>query len=196
MSKVSVNTGGRLEQADIAARIQAKFGARVLEHYAFRGQHALTIAPKDLREVLGWLRDEAELAFNVLMDVGGVDYLTWAESAEDDDEADALEKAHRFEVVYQMFSTTKFHRIRIKVAVKDDSVEVPSVWDMWRSANWMEREVWDMYGVRFSGHPHLIRILNHQDFEGHPLRKDYPINKRQRLSRPIDWLLTEKQEWA
>ncbi|MCB9764422.1 MAG: NADH-quinone oxidoreductase subunit C [Alphaproteobacteria bacterium] len=185
-----------MDQAAIADHIKAKFGDRILDHYTFRGQHALTIAPKDIREVLAFLRDDPDLDMNVLMDLGGVDYLTFADNAQDEDEEEALERDHRFEVVYQMFSLKNMHRFRVKVAVRDDSVEVPSVWDMFRVANWMEREVWDMYGVRFAGHPNLRRILNHEDFEGHPLRKDYPINKRQKLARPIDWLLTEKQEWA
>lgn len=182
-----------MDQAAIAAKLREHFGARILAECSFRGQHALTIAPADLREVLLWLRDQPELDFNVLMDLGGVDYQGYDADNDDDD---APTRSHRFEVVYAMFSLKHRHRIRIKVAVKDDSVELPSVWDLWRVANWMEREVWDMYGLRFAGHPNLRRILNHDDFEGHPLRKDYPINKRQKLSRPIEWLLTDKQEWA
>ena len=182
-----------MDQAAIAAVIKERFGARILSEYNFRNQHSLTIAPADLREVLTFLRDEPSLDMNMLMDVGGVDYMGYDADPDDDD---APARPHRFEVVYAMFSLKLRHRIRIKVAVKDDSVEVPSVWDLWRVANWMEREVWDMYGVRFTNHPNLRRILNHDDFEGHPLRKDYPINKRQKLSRPADWLLTDKQEWA
>lgn len=179
-----------MQEAEIVQRLQARFGARIRATYELRGQHAVTILPQDLVEVLTWLRDEPELDFNMLMDVGGVDYQGFGTEDEQD------EREHRFEVVYAMFSYKLRHRIRVKVAVRDDSVEVPSVWELWRTANWMEREVWDMYGIRFTGHPNLRRILNHEDFKGHPLRKDYPINRRQTLSRPIENLLTDKQEWA
>lgn len=181
-----------MDQSQITDRLKARFGERILSTYAMCGQEAVTILPADLVEVLTFLRDEPELRFNMLMDVGGVDYLGYGGDGEDEDEV----RSHRFEIAYQMFSYDLRHRYRVKVAVKDDSVEVPSLWEIWRGANWMEREVFDMFGIRFTGHPNLRRILNHDDFVGHPLRKDYPITKRQKLSRPIDHLLTDKQEWA
>ncbi len=173
-----------MDEATIAARVKDHFGDRILSEYSHAGQHAVTIAPGSLREVLTWLRDQDELDFNMLMDVGGVDYKGY-------DDRD-----HRFEVVYQLFSLAQNHRFRVKVAVRDDSVEVPTVWDLWRVANWMEREVYDMYGVRFSDHPNLRRILCHEDFQGHALRKDYPINKRQQLARPIELLLCDDPDHA
>jgi NADH:ubiquinone oxidoreductase subunit C len=88
------------------------------------------------------------------------------------------------------------HRFRVKVAVRDDAVTVPSVWDLWGVANWMEREVWDLFGVRFTGHPNLRRIMCHDDFVGHALRKDYPIARRQKLSTPTEHILCERSELA
>ncbi|MFZ5475565.1 MAG: NADH-quinone oxidoreductase subunit C [Myxococcota bacterium] len=176
-----------MDEAAVSARVNEKFGARVLANYNFRGQWAVTVAPETLREVLTFLRDDPELAFDFLSDVGGVDYLT---------HPDAEERAWRFEVAYQMYSIQKNHRFRVKVAVRDESVEVPSVWDLWAIANWEEREVFDMFGIRFTGHPNLRRILNHDEFVGHPLRKDYPINKRQKLSQPSENLLTDRSELA
>ncbi len=174
-----------MQQADITARIQARFGDRIVASSEFRGQAALTIRPADLIEVATFLRDEPELDFNMLMDLGGVDYLDYGDDRE-----------WRYAVAYQFYSLSKNHRIRIKVAVEDESVQVPTLHSLWRNANWMEREVFDQFGVVFSGHKNLRRILNHEDFVGHPLRKDYPINRRQRLSRPIEHLIPDDPEWA
>jgi NADH/F420H2 dehydrogenase subunit C len=174
-----------MQQADITARIQARFGDRIVASSEFRGQAALTIRPADLIEVATFLRDEPELDFTMLMDLGGVDYLDYGDDRE-----------WRYEVAYQFYSISKNHRFRIKVAVEDESVQVPTLHSLWRNANWMEREVFDQFGVVFSGHKNLRRILNHEDFVGHPLRKDYPINRRQRLSRPIEHLTPDDPEWA
>jgi NADH/F420H2 dehydrogenase subunit C len=132
--------------------------------------------------VLTFLRDQ--LGFEWLMDVGGVDYLGY-------DERD-----WRFEVVYQMLSMANNVRFRVKVAVADESTQVPSVYDLWAIANWEEREVWDMYGIVFTGHPNLRRILCHDEFVGHALRKDYPITRRQKLSAPSENILCENSDIA
>lgn len=171
-----------MTEADVAARVQEHLGARVIETGAFRGQHVVTVAPKDLRDTLLFLRDT--LQFEWLIDVGGVDYLGYDE------------REWRFEVVYAMLSMQHNVRFRVKVAVTDDSVHVPSVWDLWAIANWEEREVWDMYGVVFDGHPNLRRILCHDEFVGHPLRKDYPINRRQKLSAPSENILCARSDIA
>lgn len=173
-----------MNEADITTRLQERFGARIVDTYSFRGQHAVTIKPADLREVLLWLRDTPGLDFEWLVDVGGVDYLGFDE------------REWRYEVAYQMYSMKNNHRFRVKVAVESDAVSVPSVWDLWGVANWMEREVWDLYGVRFDGHPNLRRIMCHDEFVGHALRKDYPINRRQKLSKPSEIILCERSELA
>ncbi len=177
-----------MNESDILARVKERFGARVLAEYTFRGQCAVTVAPETLREVLLFLRDDQETALDWLMDVGAVDYLGYG--------SDEDEREWRFEVAYQLYSMRLNHRFRVKVAVTDDSVEIPSVWDLWAIANWEEREVWDMFGIRFTGHPNLRRILCHDEFVGHALRKDYPINKRQKLSQPSEMILCDKVEWA
>lgn len=176
---------GQLEQSEIARRVQERLGARLLQANSFQGQHQVVIRPDALVELICWLRDEPSLSMDMLIDVGGVDLLQHPQKP-----------SWRFEVVYQVMSLSKKHRFRVKVAVEDDSVEVPSLWELWGLANWMEREVYDMFGVRFSGHPNLRRILCHDEFEGHALRKDYPITRRQRLSAPTEYILTDKVEWA
>lgn len=176
-----------MQEIQIMEKVQARFGAKVLRTYTFRGQCAVTVAPADLRDVLTFLRDEPGLGFDMLMDVGGVDYLSHPD-------ADDLE--WRFEVAYQMYSLTQNHRFRVKVAVHEAKPEVPSVWDLWGIANWMEREVFDLFGIRFPGHPNLRRIMCHDEFVGHALRKDYPITRRQKLSQPSENILCEKVEYA
>jgi len=97
---------------------------------------------------------------------------------------DYLPRVPRFEVVYHLYSVKKNHRVRVKVLVDGKSPSVPSLVGLWASADWMEREVWDLYGIRFDGHPDLRRILLYDEFEGHPLRKDYPKERRQPLVGP------------
>lgn len=175
-----------MTEAEILARVTEKFGTRLVGTTTFRSQCAVLVRPDSLRELLVFLREDPALAFDMMSDLTGVDYLGYPD----------WENDWRFEVVYQLTSLAKNHRFRVKVVVTDDTVEVPSIWDLWGLANWMEREVYDMYGVRFSGHPNLRRILCHDQFEGHALRKDYPINKRQKLSEPTEIILCEKSEYA
>lgn len=176
---------GPMQQAEITERVRANFADRIVALTDSCGQQAITIRPDDLVAVATFLRDDPELAMSILMDVAGVDYQDYGDDRE-----------WRFEVAYQFFSHTKNHRYRVKVAVEDDGISVPTLFDLWPGCNWMEREVYDQYGVRFSGHKNLRRILNHEDFQGHPLRKDYPIGKRQRLSRPVENLIPDDPEWA
>jgi len=93
-------------------------------------------------------------------------------------------RKYRFDVVYHLLSLSAKRRLRIKVRVEESNPEIDSMTSLWGSANWLEREVWDMFGIRFTGHPNLKRILMYEEFQGHPLRKDYPVNKRQPLIGP------------
>jgi NADH/F420H2 dehydrogenase subunit C len=174
-----------MEESAIADKLNAHLGDRVRERGDYRGQHWVTVGPESLRDALQFMASDTDIAIDMLSDVGGVDYQDYGD-----------DRPWRFEVAYQLLSLSRNHRFRLKVAVDDEQTEVPSVWDMYGVANWMEREVFDMFGVVFTDHPNLRRILCHEDFQGHALRKDYPINKRQKLTRPIENLLTDKPEWA
>ncbi|MBN1336514.1 MAG: NADH-quinone oxidoreductase subunit C [Deltaproteobacteria bacterium] len=164
-------------------RLLARFEERVRVLPALAGQTAVEVAPADLVEVVAFLRDEA--GFDVLLDLVGVDRLGHPEAP-----------TPRFEVLYHLKSLAGGARVRVHVPVPDDTLELPSCWRLWHAANWLEREVWDLFGIRFAGHPNLCRILCHHRFEGHALRRDYPIGRRQRLDAPEAFLLTDDPEWA
>lgn len=125
-----------------------------------------------LVEAVTWLRDEATIALDMLLDTTAIDYLGFP----------GHEDA-RFAVVWN-FKSLKFaaHRLRLKVWVEEEDPKAPSLSALYKIANWQERETWDQYGIVFEGHSDLRRLLNHVEFEGHPLRKDYPARKRQWLS--------------
>ncbi len=139
-----------------------------------RGQ-AVVMLPRDgIADALRTLRTDPELDFSLLSDLTAVDYRG---------------RTPRFEVVYQLNSLAKRHRLRVKVGVPEDDATIPSATAVWRSANWAEREAYDMFGIRFEGHPDLRRILLYPEFEGYPLRKDYPLSQRHPLvpeRDPID----------
>jgi NADH-quinone oxidoreductase subunit C len=141
-------------------------GAEVVPPAAVRDDVVVVVAREAVAAALVTLRDHAELRFEMLSDLTAVDYLG---------------RAPRFEVVYQLYSLTHNHRLRVKVPVPEDDAVVPSATALWKAANWAEREVWDMFGIRFAGHPDLRRILMYPEFDGHPLRKDYPVDRRQPL---------------
>jgi len=128
-----------------------------------RGQAVAVATTDTVIDALRGLRDDAELRFDLLADLTAVDYLG---------------RTPRFEVVYQLGSIALHHRLRVKVPVDGDSPVVPTASGLWKSALWAEREAYDMFGVRFAGHPDLRRILMYPEFQGHPLRKDYPLNQR------------------
>jgi NADH-quinone oxidoreductase subunit C len=123
------------------------------------GEQTLTVAASDIVEVLTYLRDDAACQFEVLIDICGVDY---------------PERAKRFEVVYHLLSPRLNQRVRVKISA-DDATPVASVNDIFPAANWYEREAYDMFGIRFSGHPDLRRLLTDYGFQGYPLRKDFPL---------------------
>ena len=138
------------------------------------GQTCIRIAPARLVEVMRFLHDDLELAFDQLADLTCVDYLEFPEATD------------RFGVVYTLLSVRHGHRLWVKCFVNDPEPTVPSVFDIWHGADWMEREVWDLFGVRFEGHPDLRRIVTWEGFEAHPLRKDYPLHGRgERESLPV-----------
>lgn len=170
----------------ICQRILEKFGSSILGTHEFRGDETMVVsggAIHELPRLMRLLKEDPEFDFNVLMDLTAVDYLTWGEAGPT--RPDVKEgKGPRFEVVYHLYSLRKNHRIRVKVPVEESDPVVPSLTPVWPAADWYEREVWDMFGIRFEGHPNLKRILMYEEFTGHPLCKDYPVNKRQPLIGP------------
>ena len=163
-----------MDGTDILSRLTERFGAAVLATHAEHGDHTALVDLAALPGVLQHCRDDAALRFDMLMDLTAVDYLTYP----------GREDLPRFEVVYHLYSVPHNHRVRIKAGVDEDDPVVPSAVPLWPIANWLEREVWDMFGLRFAEHPDLRRLLLYEQFEGHPLRKDYPVSKRQPLIGP------------
>jgi NADH-quinone oxidoreductase subunit C len=133
---------------------------------AVRGEAVVVVAREKASDALRTLRDHPDMRFEQLSDLTAADYLG---------------RTPRFEVVYQLYSITLNHRLRVKVPVPEDDPVLPTASGIWKAANWAEREVWDMFGIRFAGHPDLRRILMYPEFRGHPLRKDYPLHERQPL---------------
>ena len=163
-----------LTDDELLAQVTDALGASALETHARCGDATVTIAREDALRSLGLLRDRTPFQFNFLMDVTAVDYLG---------------RTPRYEVLYHLYSLPQNHRLRVKIGVPEAEPWVHSLVPLWKSANWLEREVWDMYGIRFLGHPDPRRILMYEEFIGHPLRKDYPVNQRQPLTPerdPID----------
>ena len=160
--------------AAILADLRQRFGAAVVETHDQHGDHTAVVRCEHLVEILRHCRDVPALAFDMLTDLTAVDYLRFP----------GREDGPRFEVVYHLYSLRHNHRLRLKVRVEEDDAVVPTAVPLWPIANWLEREVWDMFGIRFDGHPDLRRLLLYEEFVGHPLRKDYPINRRQPLIGP------------
>lgn len=127
-----------------------------------------------IRALAQALKTDPEFRFSMLMDLFAADYLHWEE------------KESRFEVVYNLFSPERGHRLFVKVLLSEADPSVDSVTTVWPAANWYERETWDMMGITFSGHPDPRRILMYESFQGHALRKDYRYNQRQPLIGPLN----------
>lgn len=158
-----------MSQAVIDA-LKARFGEAILDTYSAHGDDYAIIARSSLHDVVAYLRDAPELAFNMLSDMTAVDYL---------DLPDLAPQGQRFGLIYNFLSLTHLHRVYLKVPISEDDPTAPTLVSFYKIANWYEREVWDMYGIRFDGHPDLRRLLMYDEFDGHPLRKDYPVDGRQ-----------------
>lgn len=154
-------------QQKLEQNLQSQLGDRVFRLPDLAWEFGLCFGLKrdTSKEVFRRLRDDESFLFNMFIDVTAVDWLERREP--------------RFDVVYQLLSLTHNHRLCLKIEVSEDSPEVESVADLWAAANFLEREVWDMYGISFKGHPNQKRILMYDEFVGHPLRKDYPVRGKQ-----------------
>lgn len=149
--------------------LQKTFPSAVLEVQTFRGDETAVVEASSWNTVARFLRDDPRTSLEMLTDLTAVDY---------------PDRDPRFEVVVMLYSLSRGHRIRLKTRIGSASGEgarVATLTDLWASANWAEREVFDMFGIQFTGHPDLRRILMYPEFEGHPLRKDYPADRIQPL---------------
>lgn len=144
---------------ELAEHVTHHLGNEVRDSAIAHGELTVNIVREHVGTVLKFLRDDPACGFSVLIDICGVDY---------------PERAERFDVVYHMLSPTQNQRIRLKLTT-DEATPVPSACDLFPTANWFEREAYDLYGILFSGHPDLRRLLTDYGFEGHPLRKDFPL---------------------
>lgn len=156
---------------EILKKLNEKFPEAIKGSTDRYGQLEIQVETSAIARVLQFLRDEKELDFNMLIDLVGIDYLAYPNWA-----------GNRFGVAYLLKSLTFGHRLHLKVTTPESEPAVPTISHLYANANWLEREAFDQYGIRFSGHPNMKRILNHHEFVGHPLRKDYPITRRQALS--------------
>jgi len=147
-------------------------GARVEQAPSVDGQPTVFVEPADLLAVLAFVRDAPTLRFSCLADLAAVDF--WP-------------REPRFELVYHLVSIDLGQRLRVKTRLAGSDAHVASAASLWPAADWLEREVWDLFGVVFDGHPDLRRLLMPEDWEGHPLRKDYPVQIRMtpRTSEPV-----------
>jgi NADH-quinone oxidoreductase subunit C len=144
---------------ELGGHIATALGEKLLDSAILRGELILWVRRDTIVEVARFLRDDPQCLFKAVADICGVDY---------------PERPERFDVVYNLLSVRHNRRIRLKVTT-DEETPVPSVTSVWSAAGWYEREAWDLYGIYFSDHPDLRRILTDYGFEGHPLRKDFPL---------------------
>lgn len=167
-----------MEQVAIADRLRAEFPDQILHSVSSQGQTAVVIRPGRIVDILRWLRDTDDLRMNHLRALCGVDNLRRKEA-----------DLSRFEVVYNLYSIPLRHEIRLRAEVGDTDPVIDSVVSLWSGANWLERETYDLLGIRFDGHPDLRRVLLPEDWQGHPLRKEYPLKGKE------EWIgITELQE--
>ena len=181
-----------------------RFPDAVSASHTYRGDETVVLHREFLLEVARFLKEDPALQMNFLMDLTAVDYSTFGKGPvpaffassgvavspssqiPDEDPWPGPPGEARFVVAYHFYSLKHKHRLRLVVPVKEGDAELDSLTSLWAGADWLEREVWDMFGIRFRGHSNLKRILMYEEFEGHPLRKDYPVRKRQPLIGPVN----------
>ena len=160
-----------VEQPLVVQKLQEKYSDAILDVSDARGELTITVRKDVIYELMAFLKSDPELAYNFLADVTAVDYSVMEDMLMKYDYA-------RFMVVYHLLSTETKVRLRVKVPVHEKELSIPSMTSIWKVANWLERETYDMFGIDFENHPDLRRILMPDDYEGYPLRKDYPLRGR------------------
>ena len=156
-----------MEEEKIVARLERRFPGRVRVAPVSPGDEVVEIDKCDLLEVAAFLKETPQ-DYSLLLDLTCVDYAP---------------RTPRFEMVYHFFSLSGVRRIRVKSRLDEGELKIASLASLWKNADWLEREVFDLFGVEFEGHPYLRRLFMYDGFEGHPLRKDYPLRKRQPIIR-------------
>ena len=146
--------------AVIIEKLKAKFGEQNLQVSEFRNELTIVVPKDRIVEICRFLKEDSELKFDFLMDLCGIDMNT---------------AENRFGVIYNLFSLTNKFRLRLKTFTEEEDPKVPTVTGVWGTANWHERETFDMFGIVFVGHPDLRRVYMPEEFEHHPLRKDFPL---------------------
>ena len=149
-----------MPQTPVVDKLIERFADAVQETVESHGELTLVVSREPIVDMCRFLKDDPDLRYDLLMDVAGVDYLG---------------REPRFEVVYHLYSISHNRRLRLKVRVPESDLVVPSLTSVWSTANWHEREAFDMLGIQFEEHPDLRRIYMPDDYPGHPLRKDFPI---------------------
>ncbi len=159
------------QQPLVIQKVQEQYPDAILDISDARGELTIIVRKEGIYELMEFLKNDSELTYNFLADVTAVDYSLMEDVLMKYDYA-------RFVVVYHLLSTEKKERLRVKVPVHEKELSIPSMTSIWKVANWLEREAYDMFGITFENHPDLRRILMPDDYEGHPLRKDYPLRGR------------------
>ncbi|MCL2641105.1 MAG: NADH-quinone oxidoreductase subunit C [Phycisphaerales bacterium] len=159
-----------------ATKLKTKFPTMGLKAAEFRGEVQVVVPKTMLTEIVSFLKSDPELNYNMLADVSAVDYLNYPGAPKDG----------RYGLVYVLDSVPNAKRLILRVFVDDGEMEVDSLVPLYAAADWLEREVFDMFGIKFNNHPNLKRILTSDDFHAHPLRKNYPITgKGEREDYPV-----------
>ncbi|MCZ6679442.1 MAG: NADH-quinone oxidoreductase subunit C [Candidatus Poribacteria bacterium] len=159
------------QQPLVVQKAQEKYSDAILEVSDARGELTIVVRKDVIHGLMEFLKNSPELVYDYLVDVTAVDYSLMEDVLTKYDYA-------RFMVVYHLYSHKNRARLRVKVPVHEKELHIPSMASLWRAANWLERETYDMFGITFDNHPDLRRILMPDDYEGHPLRKDYPLRGR------------------
>lgn len=170
--------------SDLITPIRGQFPYAIVGSHQVGGDQTIILKRENLLAVMQYLRDDAAMAFEQLVDVTATDFAEFDADLRHfvsplDDGLSA--QLPRYEVVYHLLSISRAQRLRVKVPLSESDSHLPSLCGLWIAANWGERETWDMYGIKFDNHPDLRRILMYEEFEGHPLRKDYPLRGYQPL---------------
>jgi NADH-quinone oxidoreductase subunit C len=157
-------TAGDASQHPTVGALRKKFGSDVHHHVVYSGdEHCVFVTAERVQQILRWLKEDADQAYDFLQDVTAVDY----------------GGGRPIEVVYQLWSNQHKRQLRVKVVLPLQALEIDTVYDLWHTADWLEREVFDLFGIHFRGHPDLRRILMPENYaEGYPLRKDFPLRGR------------------